>query len=61
MKSSRNSALCSPKEAIEILGISTATLYRMFQTGEIKKRKIRGKTVIKRSELETYIEELAEV
>ncbi len=48
--------LLSPKEAIEVLGISRATLYRMFQVGELKKYKLRGKTVIKRSELETFLE-----
>ena len=48
--------LLSTKEAIVVLGISRATLYRMFQVGELKKYKLRGKTVVKRSELEAYLD-----
>lgn len=44
-----------PKEAALAMGISEALLYELIATGEISARKLRGATVLLRSEIEAYL------
>lgn len=42
-------------EACNMLGVSTSTLYRMFDRGEIARRKIGGRTMVSLADLEVLI------
>jgi excisionase family DNA binding protein len=44
-----------PKEAALAMGISEALLYELIATGEIAARKLRGATVLLRSDIEAYL------
>ncbi len=44
-----------PKEAALAMGISEALLYELIATGEISARKLRGATVLLRSDIEAYL------
>ena len=46
----------SVKDACKALGVSTSTLYRMFDRGEITRRKIGGRTMISLAELHALID-----
>ena len=47
--------LYSPKEAEQLLGISHATLYRLIAERRLEARKINGKTVISRVEIDRFL------
>ena len=42
-------------EAVEATGIGRSTLYELIRDGELKTTKIRGRTLIERSELEALL------
>ena len=44
------------REATAALGISRATLYRLMERGEIRPFKIGARTLMLRSELDTFLE-----
>jgi excisionase family DNA binding protein len=44
------------KEVCELFGISRRTIYRLFESGEIEKIKIRSRTIVKRSDLNKLTE-----
>lgn len=47
-----------PKEAREVLGIGTTTLYALMKQGKLQRRKIGGATVIPASSIEAYAAEI---
>ncbi len=49
-----------PEAAAEALGISRANLYRLLNTGAIRAKKLGGSTIVERSELERFVDELPE-
>lgn len=46
------------REAAQLIGIGLTLLYREIAAGKIKARKIGSRTIIKRSDIEAYIESL---
>lgn len=45
-------------EVLEILPIDRSTLYRLFQSGKLTCRKLGGRTVVVRSELDQFLADL---
>lgn len=43
-------------EAAEWLRIHRDTLYQLFRSGEIRKTKVRGRTLVRRRELERFLD-----
>lgn len=43
-------------EAAELLGVSESTFYRLMRNGTIKKNKLGGRTIIKRSDLDNLFQ-----
>ena len=47
-------------QARELSGLSTSTIYRLFDSGKLKRRKLGGKTLILMSELRQMLESMPE-
>lgn len=54
-------ALFSIREAMDILGLSRATVYRLINSDLIDARKLLGKTLITRASIERLIADLPKV
>lgn len=44
----------------EITGLSTSSIYRLFSTGKLTRRKLGGKTLVMMSELKEMLEAMPE-
>jgi excisionase family DNA binding protein len=42
-------------DAASLIGVSRATLYRAIADGKLEPRKVRGRTLILRTDLEAYV------
>lgn len=45
-------------DTAHLIGVSRATLYRMLKAGSIKAKKIRGRTIILKSDIDEYMSNL---
>lgn len=49
-----------PKDLVEVLRVQKTKIYELIEAGEIKAKKLGRSTVVTRSELERFINELPE-
>lgn len=50
----------TPLEAQQLLRIGKSKLYELFKSGELKYTKLHGKTLIRREDLEAFIDSLGD-
>jgi len=55
-----NGPLLTVNETLSYLRISRATLYKLFKQDRLRKRRLLGRTLVARSDLEAFVASLGE-